>query len=74
MPWIEKGMTKFVDRISEFSDARRLWLSKELIHYHLFGTDGYTERNTAREDARAKLEAEAEEKKVGSGLELLHFV
>ena len=42
-------------------------MGKELIHYHLFGTEGYTERNDKREEAKAKLQAEAEEKQVGSG-------
>merc|ERR1711892_937213 len=44
------------------TDARRTWMGKELIHYPLFGTEGYTERNDKREEAKAKLQAEAEEK------------
>ena len=42
-------------------------MAKELIHYHLFGTEGYTERNVKRESEKAKLEEEAAEKQVGSG-------
>lgn len=77
IPYVDVHEKKLLIKLNSFfsvaknamdrrSDARRTWLAKELIHYHLFGTDGYTERNVARESAKAKLEAEAEEKQVSS--------
>ena len=51
------------------SDAARTWMVKELIHYHLFGRKSeYRERRESRQEAKRLMEAEADEKKVGTGL------
>ena len=49
------------------SDEKKTWMSKTLIHYELFGTPEYKERNQRLIDEKQKLDDEANEKKVGSG-------
>ncbi|CAG5110012.1 Oidioi.mRNA.OKI2018_I69.chr2.g4465.t1.cds [Oikopleura dioica] len=47
-------------------DAEMLFLTKDLIHFDLCGTDGYKERIQLIKEAQEKLEAEIMEKAVGS--------
>ena len=47
-------------------DSELQFLTKDLIHFDLCGTDGYKERIQAIKDAQEKLELEIMEKAVGS--------
>ena len=52
--------------MSRKKDAEMLFLTKDLIHFDLCGTDGYKERIQLIKEAQEKLEAEIMEKAVGS--------
>ena len=47
-------------------DADKVWMSKDLFHFNLCGTDGYKARLEAIAEANEKIKVEIQERSAGT--------